>query len=231
MIMPSDECHMTLLMISQHWFRWWLGAIRQQATIWANVDSVPCRLMVSLGHNELTHWGLVCRYVSVNTLIIASGNHLAHVRMQYIELLMCWIKSLQLIWRSGTRRFDLRVPDLQTSCSDLIRMRGNWNRSPNNDHQVIYPIITGGTLVGSQLALERGLACSTGGGTHHAFPDYGAGFCLINDLAISAKYLRHKKLAEKILIVDLDVHQVWELFLFVQNYRQVSNIRRTLVGN
>ena len=53
MIMPSDECHRTLLMISQHWFRWWLGAVRQQASTWANVDSVPCRLMASLGHNML----------------------------------------------------------------------------------------------------------------------------------------------------------------------------------
>ena len=56
-IMPSDECHRTLLMISQQWFRWWLGAVRQQAITWSNVDSIPCRLMASLGHNELT-WPL-----------------------------------------------------------------------------------------------------------------------------------------------------------------------------
>ena len=40
-------------MISQHWFRWWLGAVRQQAITWANVDTDPCRHMASLGHNEL----------------------------------------------------------------------------------------------------------------------------------------------------------------------------------
>ena len=40
-------------MISQHWFRWWLGAIRQQAITWASVDLDPCRHMTSLGHNEL----------------------------------------------------------------------------------------------------------------------------------------------------------------------------------
>ena len=40
-------------MISQHWFRWWLGAVRQQAIIWANVDPDLCRHMASLGHNEL----------------------------------------------------------------------------------------------------------------------------------------------------------------------------------
>ena len=41
-------------MISQHWFRLWRGAIRQQAITWANVDQDPCRHMTSLGHNELT---------------------------------------------------------------------------------------------------------------------------------------------------------------------------------
>ena len=42
-------------MISQHWVRQWLGAVRQQATAWANVDSDLCHHMASLGHNELTH--------------------------------------------------------------------------------------------------------------------------------------------------------------------------------
>ena len=40
-------------MISQHWFGYWLGAVRQQAITWANVDLDPCCHMVSLGHNEL----------------------------------------------------------------------------------------------------------------------------------------------------------------------------------
>ena len=56
--LPSDECHWTLLMISQHWFRYWLGAVRQQAITWANVDSDPWRHMTSLGHNELIYCNL-----------------------------------------------------------------------------------------------------------------------------------------------------------------------------
>ena len=63
-------------------------------------------------------------------------------------------------------------------------------------------------MLGCTLALERGLACSTGGGTHHAFPDHGSGFCLINDMAVAARYVIKKRLAERVLIVDLDVHQV-----------------------
>ena len=42
----------TLLMIGKHWVRLWVGAVWQQAIIWANVDSYPFRLMASLGHNE-----------------------------------------------------------------------------------------------------------------------------------------------------------------------------------
>jgi acetoin utilization deacetylase AcuC-like enzyme len=45
------------------------------------------------------------------------------------------------------------------------------------------------------------------GGTHHAFTDRGEGFCLLNDIAMAANYLLYQKLAYKILIVDLDVHQ------------------------
>ena len=45
------------------------------------------------------------------------------------------------------------------------------------------------------------------GGTHHAFYDRGEAFCMLNDQAIAAKYLINKKLAKKIMIIDLDVHQ------------------------
>ena len=51
----SNECQWTLLMVNQHWFRQWLGAVRQQAISWANVDPDLRHHMASLGHNELTH--------------------------------------------------------------------------------------------------------------------------------------------------------------------------------
>jgi acetoin utilization deacetylase AcuC-like enzyme len=64
-----------------------------------------------------------------------------------------------------------------------------------------------GTLLTAQLALAHGLACNTAGGTHHAFADFGSGFCIFNDLAITARIIQQLGLAKKILIVDLDVHQ------------------------
>jgi acetoin utilization deacetylase AcuC-like enzyme len=65
----------------------------------------------------------------------------------------------------------------------------------------------GGTILTAKLALKHGLACNTAGGTHHAFPGYGAGFCIFNDLAIAARVLLQQQMVKKILIVDLDVHQ------------------------
>ena len=67
--------------------------------------------------------------------------------------------------------------------------------------------ITQGTIVGCEKALQTGVAFNIAGGTHHAFTDRGEGFCMLNDQAIGAKYLLEKKLASKILIIDLDVHQ------------------------
>jgi acetoin utilization deacetylase AcuC-like enzyme len=65
----------------------------------------------------------------------------------------------------------------------------------------------GGTILTAKLALKHGLACNSAGGTHHAFPSYGSGFCILNDLAIAARVMQKLGLAAKILIVDLDVHQ------------------------
>lgn len=68
-------------------------------------------------------------------------------------------------------------------------------------------VAVGGTIMTARLALSHGLACNTAGGTHHAFPTFGSGFCIFNDLAIAARVLQATGLVQKILIVDLDVHQ------------------------
>lgn len=68
-------------------------------------------------------------------------------------------------------------------------------------------IAVGGTILTAQLALVHGVACNTAGGTHHAFPSFGSGFCIFNDLAIASRTLQQMGLVRKVLIVDLDVHQ------------------------
>jgi len=67
--------------------------------------------------------------------------------------------------------------------------------------------ITQGTIEGTRFAQQNGIAFNVAGGTHHAGSNWGEGFCLLNDQAISANYLLNNKLAYRILIIDLDVHQ------------------------
>ena len=79
---------------------------------------------------------------------------------------------------------------------------------PLNDSVVRRSFVaTGGTVLASKLAINFGLACNTAGGSHHANFDGGAGYCVFNDVAVAAKYLLNRGLANRILIVDLDVHQ------------------------
>ena len=79
---------------------------------------------------------------------------------------------------------------------------------PINDSVVRRSFVaTGGTVLASKLALESKLACNTAGGSHHATFNHGAGYCVFNDVAVAANYLRNKGYAKKILILDLDVHQ------------------------
>ncbi|WP_313806197.1 histone deacetylase [Flavobacterium sp.] len=67
--------------------------------------------------------------------------------------------------------------------------------------------LTQGTILGAEKALQTGIAFNIAGGTHHAYSNRGEAFCLLNDQAVAAQYLLNEKLAKKILIVDLDVHQ------------------------
>ena len=64
-----------------------------------------------------------------------------------------------------------------------------------------------GTLLAAQLALEHGLACNSAGGSHHAGPDYGAGFCVFNDVAVAVRNLQAQGIGGLFLVVDSDVHQ------------------------
>ena len=45
-----DDCHRTHLLISQHWFRWWLGYFREETIKWANIDPDLCRHLAALDH-------------------------------------------------------------------------------------------------------------------------------------------------------------------------------------
>jgi len=68
--------------------------------------------------------------------------------------------------------------------------------------------IVQGTIESAEYALEHGVSMNVAGGTHHAYPGHGEGFCMLNDQAVAAQYLLDNKTSiHKILIIDLDVHQ------------------------
>jgi acetoin utilization deacetylase AcuC-like enzyme len=64
-----------------------------------------------------------------------------------------------------------------------------------------------GTILATKEALKTGISSNLAGGTHHAFPDRGEGFCVLNDVAVAIRVLQRDKLAERFLIIDCDVHQ------------------------
>jgi acetoin utilization deacetylase AcuC-like enzyme len=65
----------------------------------------------------------------------------------------------------------------------------------------------GSTIAACRSAKNDGLAASLAGGTHHAFPDHGQGFCVFNDVAVAVRVMQRENRAERMLIVDCDVHQ------------------------
>jgi acetoin utilization deacetylase AcuC-like enzyme len=65
----------------------------------------------------------------------------------------------------------------------------------------------GATIAACRAALEDGAAANLAGGTHHAGPDRGEGFCCLNDVAVAARLMQAERRARRVAIVDLDVHQ------------------------
>ena len=89
--------------------------------------------------------------------------------------------------------------------------------SPERERRIGFPVtfavaqrtlaVAGGTYGAALHALKAGYAANAAGGSHHALPDGGAGYCVTNDLAIAANRLVSEGAVGRILVVDLDVHQ------------------------
>lgn len=65
----------------------------------------------------------------------------------------------------------------------------------------------GATIAACRVALTRGVGINLAGGTHHAFADHGAGYCVFNDAAVAARAMQAAGQARRIVILDCDVHQ------------------------
>ena len=82
-------------------------------------------------------------------------------------------------------------------------------------------VIAQGTIDGAEHALVHGIAMNIAGGTHHAFADRSEAFCMLNDQAIAAQWLLDNGKANKVLILDLDVHQGNGTAAIFSNYKDV----------
>jgi len=89
----------------------------------------------------------------------------------------------------------------------MLRRTGFAQRPDHNELVRRTKLEVAGTVLTAKLAMENGMALHVGGGTHHAHSDWGAGYTCLNDLAVAARYAQSYMAAEKVLILDCDVHQ------------------------
>ncbi len=118
------------------------------------------------------------------------------------------------LFRPGKAKQELL---LQGHCPDYLHRFIHNQQSPQEVRRMGLPwsealvtrtlISPNGTFLTAQLALKHGIACHLAGGTHHAHYDFASGFCILNDLAITAKALLQQNKVNKIVIFDCDVHQ------------------------
>ncbi len=79
---------------------------------------------------------------------------------------------------------------------------------PYSPHVVdAFMLHCGGSVLAAERALQDGICINVGGGFHHAFPDHGEGFCMINDIAVAIRAVQKRGLIERAMTVDVDVHQ------------------------
>jgi len=64
-----------------------------------------------------------------------------------------------------------------------------------------------GTLTAARIAIQDRIAVNLAGGTHHAFPDRGEGYCVLNDIAIAIRCLQRDAWMQRMAVIDCDVHQ------------------------
>ena len=96
-----------------------------------------------------------------------------------------------------------RFTDGALSADELRRLGFPWSpRLVERSYRAV-----GGTIAAARYALDWGLGMNLAGGTHHAFPDRGEGFCVFNDVAIAIRVLQRERRIERATVVDLDVHQ------------------------
>ncbi len=102
-----------------------------------------------------------------------------------------------------TQRYCSAVWAGELSRKEIRRMGLPWSK----ELAVRSRLAVQGTINAGIMALQDGIAGNLAGGTHHAMPDYGEGFCVYNDVAVAIRVLKQAKWVNRVLVIDCDVHQ------------------------
>tara|TARA_Y100000389_G_scaffold176438_1_gene187956 strand:- start:203 stop:1108 length:906 start_codon:yes stop_codon:yes gene_type:complete len=111
--------------------------------------------------------------------------------------------SKERLLRAHSLSYVDKIYEESLSDNDLKKINLPWSTQLRNRSFLAIE----GTYQAAKLALNYGVACHVGGGTHHAHHDYGFGFCVFNDLAYTALNLIEEDHVKSVLILDADVHQ------------------------
>ena len=111
--------------------------------------------------------------------------------------------ALEKVSRVHTQAYIDKLLSLQLSKQEIRKSGFPLSQALVDREQ----IIAQGTLNNVHYAIESGVSMNIAGGTHHAFSDRAEAFCFFNDQAIAAQYILDQGIAQRIAIIDLDVHQ------------------------
>lgn len=126
-----------------------------------------------------------------------------------VELVEAEPATDEQLLRAHDREYVRKVIEGGLSEKEIRRVGFPW--SPELVVRSRYSV--GGTIAACRAALDEGYGANLAGGTHHAYPDHGEGYCVFNDVAVAARTMQAERLsfprggAARILIIDLDVHQ------------------------
>ncbi len=137
------------------------------------------------------------KFELVRDKLLAEGTLQAN---EIIEPQSAKVEDLRLV---HTENYITRLVDGTLTTKEVRKLGLPWSKSLVRRTF----LAVSGTINASFHALETGVSSNLAGGTHHAFPDRGEGFCVLNDVAVAVRVLQREQQAQRFLVIDCDVHQ------------------------
>lgn len=148
--------------------------------------------------------------------MVELGNHVfpaEKYRLIYKNLLLSGARTENFIFPQPSSDEDILLVHTKKYLKKL--KTGKFSHSEISNLELTYTpellkfsrLYVGGTFTAAKLALREKIVVHIGGGFHHAYPDHGEGFCILNDVAVAVEKLLGEFKIKKVMIVDCDVHQ------------------------